>query len=420
MSGINLEALVLESENNEQKRLNKLKVIAVTVIILILLLFLFLPTKSVYLEADFSKVVTGDFTSTITAQGEFHSEAEKIISALHSGVVVKVNVRPGAKTIDDQVLIELSNNELNSQYENVYRDVSREKLELLLKKKNNEIELVKQESNLSNLIGQVDIAKIEHEASLKLLETDIVTQLDVKKAAVKVADLIRKINIVEREINLARENKKIKLQLLNLDQDIASAQLNQINKKIESLTVRQVGSGVIKKVLVKQGEKVESGEALLEVFSSDSLYFKAKVLERDAKNLVVGQYSKVTVDEYKLDGEVVRIDPQVEGGWLTIDIAVENVSSLKILPLSVGEAKVNLSQKSDAILIEKINGFMPWSNTGIWVLDKENTLTYRQIKLAGADKEFMEVTSGVFVGERVLNRNVKDLDINLTYKIEIQ
>ena len=420
MSSINLDALVQESENIEKLQLNKFKIISIFLFISILLLLLFLPKDGVYLNADFSKVFTSRFTSTITAQGTCHSEEEKIISVLNGGVVAKINVRAGAKIIDGQVLIELTNQELDTQYQNINRDVSREKLELLLKKQNNEIELVRLESNLSNLIGQVEIAKIEHEANLKLLVINIVTHLDVKKVAAKVADLIRKINIAEREINLATENIKIKEQLLGLDQEIVNAKLSQIGKKIESLTVKQFGSGVIKKVLVKQGQKIESGESVLEVFNSDSLFFKAKVLERDAKNLVIGQYSQVSVGESKLDGEIIRIDPQVEGGWLNIDIGIENISSLKILPSSIGEAKVVLSESSDAILIEKINGFMPWSNTGIWVLDIESILTYRQIKLGGADEEFMEVVSGLSIGESVLNRNVKNLDVNRTYQIEVQ
>jgi hypothetical protein len=113
----------------------------------------------------------------------------------------------------------------------------------------------------------------------------------------------------------------------------------------QALLVRAGMEGILEEVSVGTGQQVGSGTILARVANTSRLMARIHVPEAQAGNVDVSQPASITLQDRSYAAKVVRVDPNVQNGTVSID--------LKFADPQPHEARTDLSA-TGAIEVEKI------------------------------------------------------------------
>ena len=105
-----------------------------------------------------------------------------------------------------------------------------------------------------------------------------------------------------------------------MDQRRAQARLRR--SQVEALQLRAGIDGVLQLVPVEVGQRVTPGTNLARVARPDKLKAEIRIAETQARDVVPGQKAVVDTRNGIVDGRVIRVDPAVQNGTVTVDIAL--------------------------------------------------------------------------------------------------
>ena len=82
-------------------------------------------------------------------------------------------------------------------------------------------------------------------------------------------------------------------------------------------------SGVLQELPVQVGQQLTPGTTLAKVAEPTKLKAQLKIAETQAKDVQIGQPASIDTRNGIVAGKVSRIDPAVQNGTVTVDVALE-------------------------------------------------------------------------------------------------
>ena len=108
------------------------------------------------------------------------------------------------------------------------------------------------------------------------------------------------------------------VQQAKVDQMRTLAQLKQ--KQLDALKVRAGIDGVLVDLPLQVGQHVLPGTMLAKVVEPDHLMAALKVAETQARDVQIGEPASVDTHNGVIAGTVMRVDPAVQNGTVTVDV----------------------------------------------------------------------------------------------------
>ena len=93
--------------------------------------------------------------------------------------------------------------------------------------------------------------------------------------------------------------------------------------QVADLRVRAGMAGVLQQVPLEEGQRVTAGANLARVGDPTVLKAELRIAETQAKDVQIGQLASVDTRNGVIAGRVVRIDPAVENGTVTVEVTLE-------------------------------------------------------------------------------------------------
>ena len=103
----------------------------------------------------------------------------------------------------------------------------------------------------------------------------------------------------------------------------AQALLALKQRQQDALSVKAGISGVLVELPHQVGEHVAPGTTLAKVIQPDQLKASLKIAETQARDIQIGQPSEIDTHNGVIEGKVMRIDPAVLNGTVTVDVELE-------------------------------------------------------------------------------------------------
>src|SRR6202007_1712343 len=107
-------------------------------------------------------------------------------------------------------------------------------------------------------------------------------------------------------------------QQAKVDQIRALAQLKE--SQFDQLRVRAGIQGVLVDLPLQVGRHVTPGTMLAKVVQPNHLIAELKIAETQARDVQIGQPALVDTHNGTVSGEVMRVDPAVQNGTVTVDV----------------------------------------------------------------------------------------------------
>src|SRR5438309_11395577 len=268
-------------------------------------------------------VKRGPMTRQVRGLGTLVPEDIRWIPANTEGRVEKINIWPGTPVEPDSVILEMSSPELEQAAHDAELKATGAEAELTTLRATLQRELLDQEATTAKTKSDYEQAKMERETNDQLAKNGLIAELQYETSKVKEAELANRNEIEQKRLSFAHDS--IDPQLAS--KQAAVDQARQLAKlkadQVEALHVRAGMSGALQQLPVQIGQRMKVGDNLARVADPTKLKAQVKIAETQAKDIQIKQKAVIDTRNGTANGHVTRVDPAVEQGTVTVEVAFD-------------------------------------------------------------------------------------------------
>jgi HlyD family secretion protein len=325
------------------------------------------------------------------------------IPATTDGRVVRRFILPGTPVKADTLIMELANPEqeqatLDAEWQLKAAEAQYKSLKAQL-----DSQLLDQKAAAATVQSDYTEANLNAEKDAELAKLGLGAELNAKVTRAK-AEALATRNDIEKQ-RLAVSAASVKAQL-----DAQQARVEQLRAlyelkkaQLDSLRVRAGTDGVLQELSVEVGQRVTEGTILAKVAQPTKLKAELKIPETQAKDVQIGQSASVDTRNGIISGHVMRVDPAVQNGTVTVDVKLDGALPKGARPDLSVEGTIELENLADVVYVGRPAFGQPNSTVGIFKLDEDGKGANRvQVKLGRASVNSVEILGGLDPGDKVI------------------
>ena len=353
----------------------------------------------------------GPMVRQVRGLGTLVPEEIRWIAARTDARVDKIDIRPGAHVEPDTVIVELTSPEVEQASHDADSQYAAAEAELTTLNATLQRELLEQESNAAKVHSEYEQAKMEDQTNDQLAKNGLVAELVHKTSKLKAQDLEARDQIEQKRLEFARKNiePQIAAKQAAVDQAKANAALKK--EQMEQLKVRAGFTGVLQQLPVDVGQQVKAGTNIARVADPTKLKAQVKIAETQAKDIQINQKASIDTRNGVVDGHVIRVDPAVEQGTVTVDVAIDGELPKGARPDLSVDGTIELERLDDVIYVGR-PAFGQENNTvGMFKLVPNSSEAVRTpVKLGRSSVNTIEILSGLQPGDQVILSDTSSMD----------
>jgi HlyD family secretion protein len=348
-------------------------------------------------------VKRGPMVRQVRGLGTLTPEDIRWIAANTEGRVDKILIWPGTKVEPGDVILELSSPELEQSAGEAVSKAKAAEAAFATARATLQRELLDQESKTTAAHSAYQQAKMERETNDQLAKNGLVAELVYKTSRIKEEELQKTDEIEQKRLAFARDS--IEPQLAS--QQAAVDQANQLAKlkmdQVEALHVKAGMSGVLQQLPVQIGQRVKIGDNLARVADPSKLKAQIKIAETQAKDIQPKQEATIDTRNGVVKGHVTRVDPAVEQGTVTVDVAFDEPLPKGARPDLSVDGTIELERLDNVVFVGR-PAFGQENNTvSMFKLVPGSSEALRTpVKLGKSSVNTIEILSGLNPGDQVI------------------
>lgn len=366
-------------------------------------------------DITISDVTRGKFDDYVRLNGQVLPIQVVQISPEEGGIVREKVVEEGTRVRKGDVILRLSNSNLDLQILNAEAELA-EKQNLL---RNTQVAM--QQDRLNNRIEQAT------------LDTDC----DRKRRAYEQNARLYKERLISKEVylqsredyNLARRKQSLISQRLKQDSLYRHVQMAQMEDNLDNmrknvllvrdrknkLEVRSAIDGELGLLDVELGQNIAAGQNIGQINDLSDFKVQAQIDEHYIDRVRPGLSASFSRDGKTYLLRVRKVYPEVRNGTFRTDFVFVGERPAQMRSGQTFYVELALGKSQQATLIPRGTFFQTTGGNWIFVLDKSGRKAYRRnISIARQNPQYYEVTDGLEPGERVITSGYeafKDNDV---------
>ncbi|MEX2584190.1 MAG: HlyD family efflux transporter periplasmic adaptor subunit [Gemmatimonadota bacterium] len=353
----------------------------------------------------------GTMVRQVRGPGTLVPEQIRYISAVTAGRVERLLVQPGMTVTPETELLILSNPEVQLQAMEAQRQLAGSQANVANLRATLENQRLNQEAAVASVRSQYREAMRQAEANRELAERGLIPTLDLRRTEDTAAELAERLGIEEKRLEFiaASTEAQIAAQLSEIARLESLAGLQ--DSYVSSLAVQAGAAGVLRELPLQEGEWVNPGSRLAVVVQPGRLKAELRIPETQAKDVVVGQRASVDTRNGIIPGRVVRIDPAVQNGTVTVDVALEGELPRGARPDLSVDGTIEIERLENVVYSGRPAYGQAESTVGLFKLDEEGRYATRTVVTLGRSSvNTIEVINGLQPGDVVVLSDMSQWD----------
>lgn len=353
----------------------------------------------------------GEMVRQVRGPGTLVAEDIRWISAVTPGRVERKLVQPGTAVAAGAELVELSNPDVERQALEARRQLSAAEAELASLRSTLENQRLTQEGAVATLRSQQREAARQVRTSEGLAREGLVARAELEKAQDQSQELSERLELEQRRLRFMTEAMRGQLaaqqRQVEMLRTLAAFQQGQI----DAMKVRAPSPGVLQELPVEMGQWVNSGAVLARVVQPGRLKAVLRIPETQAKDVSIGQPASVDTRNGVVRGRVVRIDPAVQNGTVTVDVALEGALPRGARPDLSVDGTIDIERLPNATYVGRPAYGQAESTVGVFRLTPDGDEAVRtQVQLGRGSATTIEVVRGLKAGDVVILSDMSQYD----------
>ncbi len=361
-------------------------------------------------------VKRGEMLRQVRGNGTLVPVEIRWLPAVNPGRIERINVLPGAAVTSNTVILELTNPELTQAAFDAQWQLKGAEATLANLRVQLESQRLTQQSVATSAESNYQQAKLEAEVNDALAKDGLVPAITLRQSETK-AEELRKVRDIEQErfkIMAAAIQAQLAVQEAAVEQMRAQLALKQ--EQVDSLRVRAGLDGVLQMlgdgtIPLRVGQQMAAGANLARVANPARLKAEIKIAETQAKDVQLGQSAAVDTRNGVIPGHVVRKDPSVQNGTVTVDVALDGPLPKGAVPDLTVDGTVELERLENVLYVGRPVQGQPESTVGLFkVVEGGKEAVRVPVKLGRSSVTTVEIRQGLQVGDRVILSDMSQWD----------
>ena len=356
-------------------------------------------------------VKRGPMLREVRGLGTLVPETIRVIPAATDGRVEQRLLLPGTPVNAKTVILELSNSELQQSVLDAGFQLKGAEAEYNNLKAQLDNQLMEQRSKAGGVRSEYHQAQLQFDAYDQLYKQGIIGELNWKTSHVKAEELGKQNGIAEKQVETFAQSIEAQLavQQAKIDGQRALYELKQ--NQLNQLHVRSGIDGVLQELAVEVGQQVTPGTILARVAQPSQLKAELKIAETQAKDVAIGQKALIDTHNGTVLGHVMRIDPSVQNGTVTVDASIDGALPPGSRPDLSVEGTIEIERLADVLSTGRPVHGETDSTVGLFKLvDKGSEAVRVQVKLGRTSVNSVEILQGLSAGDQVILSDMSSWD----------
>src|ERR1043166_4545099 len=382
-----------------------------------------LPTVDTPIFTD--TVKRGQMVREVRGNGTLVPEEIRWITASSPGRIERILLLPGVAVKADTVLIELSNPaleqaafEAESQWHAAEAQLEKLKVQL-------ESDKLTQQSLITSLKFDLALAKIEAEADEALLKDGLVPGLVAKRSRSKADELEGRCKLEQTRLDISAKSAGAQIRGQEAGVERPRKQHELKFREVDALKVRAGFDGVLQSLgedrpspggqmqggQLQSGQQLVAGANIARIANPAKLKAEIKIAETQARDILFDQPAVVDMRTAVIPGHVVRIDPGVQNGTVTVDIKLDGPLPRGARPDLSVDGTITLERLQDVLYVGRpVNGQAGSLVSPFKVIDGGKAALRTPVKLGRFSVSSIEIVEGLQVGDSIILSDMSQWD----------
>lgn len=348
-------------------------------------------------------VQRGDVVREVRGPGTLVPEQIRWITAQASARVERLHVESGQKVGSGELLLELSNPDLQIQTMQAEQQVRQAEIDLINLRTNLRSAILTQEGTVASTRTQWVSSTQEARAADSLVRLGLVPAFEAANRKASAEEFTTRLRVEQERLALMRAaiDSQIAVQASRVTQLAAIAQNQQA--RLRSLQVRAPDGGVLQELTLQLGQWVPEGTALAKVVQPGRLKAVLRIPESQAKDVQLGQTASVDTRNGLVTGRVIRKDPSAQGGSVTIDVALEGPLPAGAVPDLSVDGTIVIDKLSNVLYAGRPALSVGSGNAALFKLEADGRTAVRvPVVLGRSSVNTIEIVNGLSQGDRII------------------
>ena len=348
-------------------------------------------------------VKRGEMVRQVRGPGTLVSEQIRWIVALTAGRVERILLDPGAEVDSSTIILLLSNPDVEIQALEAQSQLTSAESYLVELQTRLESQRLSQASLVATVRSQCQEATRNLRRDEDLAQQGLISDIDLQNSRDRAKELETRLQIEEQRLEVMTDavQSQIEAQRAQVTRLRSIAEFKQ--NLVESMEVLAGVEGVLAEMPLEEGQWVRPGDYLARVVQPGRLRAELRIPETQARDVAIGQRSWIDTRNDTIPGRVVRIDPAVQAGSVTVDVRLEGALPREARPDLSVDGTIELERLDDVLYVGRPAYGQANSLVGLFkVVDGGRAAVRVTVRLGRASVSTIEVVEGLSVGDEVI------------------
>lgn len=346
----------------------------------------------------------------VPAYGTLKSDVRRSVVSKVSGTVTQIIKLAGEPVKKDDVIVVLTNPQLNQEVRKA--ELSLKDAEAALQQTKAEIADNHLELQNTYVINQSDakaqLAQLT--AREKLAKLNIISKLELMQYQATYDKAVLAEKLAKKRLDAAASAEQAKLASAAIKAQSAQQALDNAKLNESYLAIRPGLNGRIQSLAtnVELGTWIEQGTSLGIVADPDSLIAQLQVSTSDAAKVKAGDSALININGSQVSALVTRVAPNASNGQVQVDVRFDE-------PLPGGarsdmdvRGTITTYKMQDQLLVPRPPYYRDGDELAIYKQKPSGEWVLARVPVNRASRDFLSVSKGFAVGDKVVMNNPKD------------
>lgn len=360
--------------------------------------------SSVWIDA----VKRGSMVRQVRGLGTLTPDEIRWIPTITDGRVEKILLRPGTSVKADTLLVILSNPTVeqlafDAEWKLRAEEAQYHNLEVTLQS-----QVLDQEANTAKAEQDAEDARMKAETDAELTKVGVISEQARTISSGSARQLTIRANIEKQRYANAQKQLEAQLAAEKAKVEQARAVYDLQVKQKSMLQVRAGMDGILQELSfngnsLQEGQQVAAGTTIAKVANPRRLKAELKIPETQAKDVQLGQAAQVDTHNGLIQGRVIRIDPSVQNGTRTVDVALDGDLPAGAVPDLSVDGTVDLERIASVLFVTRPAFGEEKSTIAIFKLERDGKTASRvQVAVGRSSVNSVEILRGLQEGDEVI------------------
>src|SRR5215467_7212279 len=325
------------------------------------------------------------------------------IPAETEATVLRIRLLPGSLVKPETVICEMSDPLVEQAAVDAQLQWKAAEAEYQGQRMKLESDLMNQKAGAATVKADYNQSQLQSQTDKSLYELGVISGLAYKASKSKADELTVRNGLEDQRLESTQ--KAIDAQLAQLqakvDQMRVLAELKQ--KQVDALKVRAKIEGVLVELPLHVGQHVTPGTMLAKVVQPNHLMAELKIAETQARDVQIGEPASVDTHNGVIAGSVMRVDPAVQNGTVTVDVKLTGEIPNGARPDLSVDGTIDLERLDNVLYVGRPAFGQENSTISLFRLDGDGRDATRvPVKVGRASVNSIQVVEGLHEGDTVV------------------